>query len=115
MQQSTLLLLAAFAANCRPLPPQPPLPLPLGRHHLHRHHHGETHRRPLPKKEATAAAPPAYQWQHHVKMLTSPDDLDFFNLSTVFEVCDDGRGNLAISKLLALKKMYLFCNLHTPK
>jgi hypothetical protein len=27
--------------------------------------------------------------------------LDLFNLSTVFEVCDDGRGNLAISKLLA--------------
>jgi hypothetical protein len=33
-------------------------------------------------------------------MFTIPDDLDLFNLSTVFEVCDDGRGNLAISKLL---------------
>jgi hypothetical protein len=49
------------------------------------------------------------QQQHHqrtngstnVKMFTSPDDLDLFNLSTVFEVGDDGRGNLAISKLLA--------------
>jgi hypothetical protein len=49
------------------------------------------------------------QQQHHqrtngstnVKTFTSPDDLDLFNLSTVFEVCDDGRGNLAISKLLA--------------
>jgi hypothetical protein len=50
------------------------------------------------------------QQQHHhqrtngstnVKMFTSPDNLDLFNLSTVFEVCDDGRGNLAISKLLA--------------
>jgi hypothetical protein len=54
------------------------------------------------------------QQQHHqrtngstnVKTFTSPDDLDLFNLFTVFEVCDDwmiddGRGNLAISKLLA--------------
>jgi hypothetical protein len=49
------------------------------------------------------------QQQHHkhingstnVKTFTSPDDLDFFNLSTVFEVCDDGQGNLVISKLLA--------------
>jgi hypothetical protein len=63
------------------------------------------------------------QQQHHqrtngstnVKMFTSPDDLDLFNLSTVFEVCGDGRGNLAIGKLLALKKLYFFCNLHTPK
>jgi hypothetical protein len=47
------------------------------------------------------------QQQHHqrtngstnVKTFTSPDDLDLFNLSTVFEVCDDGQGNLAISKL----------------
>jgi hypothetical protein len=30
-------------------------------------------------------------------------NLDLFNLSTVFEVSDVGRGNLAISKLLALK------------
>jgi hypothetical protein len=49
------------------------------------------------------------QQQHHqhtngstiVKTFTSPDDLGLFNLSTVFEVCDDGQGNLAISKLLA--------------
>jgi hypothetical protein len=47
------------------------------------------------------------QQQHHqctngstnVKTFTSPDDLDLFNLSTVFDVCDDGRVNLAISKL----------------
>jgi hypothetical protein len=37
----------------------------------------------------------------NVQTFTSPDDLGLFNLSTVFEVCDDGRGNLAISKLLA--------------
>jgi hypothetical protein len=51
------------------------------------------------------------QQQHHqrtngstnMKMCTSPDNLDLFNLSTVFEVCDDGRGNLAISKLLEKK------------
>jgi hypothetical protein len=49
------------------------------------------------------------QQQHHqrtdgstnVKTFTSPDDLDLFNLSTVFEVCDDGGGNLATSKLVA--------------
>jgi hypothetical protein len=44
MQQLTLSLPAAFAANpCPPPPPPPPpqLPLPLlpGRHHRHRHHH----------------------------------------------------------------------------
>ncbi len=61
--------------------------------------------------------------QHHqrtngstnVKTFTSPDGLDLFNLSTVFDVCDVGLGNLAIIKLLAFKKMYLFCNLHTPR
>jgi hypothetical protein len=82
---------------------------------------------------ATAAATPVVeltvlhcqrkrQQQHHhqrtngstnVKMFTSPVDLDLFNLSTVFEVCDVGRGNLVISKLLALKKLDHFCNLHT--
>jgi hypothetical protein len=48
-------------------------------------------------------------------MFISPDDLDLFNLSTVFEVYDVGQGNLGISKQLALKKVYLFCNLHTPR
>jgi hypothetical protein len=37
----------------------------------------------------------------NVKTFTSPDNLDLLNLSTVFEVCDDGQGNLAISNLLA--------------
>jgi hypothetical protein len=37
----------------------------------------------------------------NVKMFTSLYDLDLFNLSTVFEVCGDGLGNLAISNLLA--------------
>ncbi len=66
MWPSMLLLPAAFAANYHPLPPlpPPPLPLPLGRHCLHRHNCGQTHRHPLPKEEAIAAAPPAYQWQH---------------------------------------------------
>jgi hypothetical protein len=48
-----------------------------------------------------------------MKMFTSPVDLDLFNLSTVFEVSDVGRGNLAISKLLALKNCVFFGNLHT--
>jgi hypothetical protein len=63
------------------------------------------------------------QQQHHqrtngstnLETFTSPDDLDLFNLSTVFDVCDVGQGNLAISKLLAKKKMYLLCDLHTPR
>jgi hypothetical protein len=115
MQPLTLLLLAAFAASCRPLPP------------------------PLPRRcrwAATASTATTMvkltvihcrrkrqQQQHHQHIngstnlitFTSPDDLDLFNFSTVFEVCDDGQGNLAIHKLLALKKMYLFCDLHTPK
>jgi hypothetical protein len=49
------------------------------------------------------------QQQHHqrtngstkVKMFTSTPYLNLFILSTVFEVFDDGQGNLAISKLLA--------------
>ncbi len=50
----------------------------------HRHHGGQTHRCLLPKKLATAAAPPAYQWHTNLKMFTCPDDLDYFNLPTVF-------------------------------
>ncbi len=61
--------------------------------------------------------------QHHqctngstnVKMVTSPDDLDLFNLSTVFDVCDVGQGNLAIIKLLAKKNCTFFCDLYTPR
>ncbi len=64
MQPSTLLLPAAFATNYHPPPPPPPLLLLPSHRRLHCHHHGQTHRRPLPKKEATAAAPPAYQRQH---------------------------------------------------
>jgi hypothetical protein len=50
------------------------------------------------------------QQQHHhqrtngstsMKMFTSPDDMDLFNLFTVFEACDVGQANLAISKFLA--------------
>jgi hypothetical protein len=33
-----------------------------------------------------------------MKIFTIPDDLDLFNLFTVFEVCDVGGGNLAISQ-----------------
>jgi hypothetical protein len=43
-----------------------------------------------------------------MKTFTGPDSLDLFNLSTVFDVCDVGRGNLAIIKLLALKKSTFF-------
>jgi hypothetical protein len=92
-----------FAANRRPSPPPPPLPLPLplppGHHRLQRHHRGQTRRRKLLKKEATAAAPPAYQRQHQRENVYKSRRLGLINLSTVFEVCDDGRGNIAISKL----------------
>jgi hypothetical protein len=54
-------------------------------------------------KEATSAPPPAYQQQHQRENVYKSWRLDLFNLSTVFEVCDVGQGNLAISKLLALK------------
>jgi hypothetical protein len=115
MRLLTLSLPAAFAANCRPSPPPPPLPLPPDHHRLQRHHHGQTCRHPLPKKEATAAAPPAYQWQHQRENVYKSRRLGHIKLSTVFEVFDDGRGNLAISKLLAKKKLYLFCDLHTRR
>jgi hypothetical protein len=49
----------------------------------------------------------------NMKTFTSPDNLDLFNLSTVFEVFDVGQGNLAISELLALKILDHFCNPHT--
>jgi hypothetical protein len=103
MQPSTLLLPAAFATNCRPLPLSPPLPLPPGHRCLHRHHRGQTHRRPLPKKGNSSSTIQHTNGSTNVKMFTSPDNLDLFNLSIVFEVCDDGRGNLAISKLFAEK------------
>jgi hypothetical protein len=83
MQLSTLLLPAAFAANRRSLPPLPPLPLPPGCHRLHRH--------PVVKLAIAHCQRKRQQQQHHqringstnVKMFTSPDDLDLFNLSTV--------------------------------
>ncbi len=83
MRQSMLSLPAAFAANRRPSPPPPPLSLPPGRHRLHHHHRGQTCRRHLPKKEATAAAPPAYQRQHQRQNVYKSRQLDLFNLSTV--------------------------------
>jgi hypothetical protein len=81
---------AAAATAAGPPLPSPPPPW-------------STHRCPLPKKEATAAAPQCTNGSTNVKMFTSPDNLDLFNLSTVFEVCDDDRGNLAITKLLVKK------------
>jgi hypothetical protein len=88
MQLSTLLLPAAFAANRRPLPPPPLLTLPPSRHHCHHYHHGRTHRCPLSKKEATAAPPQHTNGSTNMKLFTSPDNMDLFNLSTVFEVGD---------------------------
>ncbi len=52
--------------SCPPLPPLPLLPLllPPGHDCCHRHYRCSTLCLSLPKKEATAALPPAYQWQH---------------------------------------------------
>ena len=103
-----LLLPATFAVNCRPMPPPPPLPLPPSRHHLHRHHRGQTHRRPLPKKEATAAAPPAYQQQHQRENVYKSRRLDLFNLSTVLR-------EFSYYQVVSLKKLDLFCDLITRR
>jgi len=66
-----LLMVGCCIVICRPLlslschcPLQLPLLLPLGCHSHHCHHCCQTHQCPLPKKEATAAPPPVYQWQH---------------------------------------------------
>jgi hypothetical protein len=72
-----LLLPDAFSANCHPLPPPPPLPLPLGCHRLHRYHHGQTCHCQMSKKEATAAAPPVYQWQHQRENIYKSRQLGF--------------------------------------
>jgi hypothetical protein len=103
MQPSTLLLPATFAANRRPSPPPPPLPLPLGRHH-----HGQTCRHSLQKKEATAAAAPAYQWQHQRENIYKFRRLDLFDLSTVSR-------EFSNYQVVSLKNLYLFYNLHTRR
>jgi hypothetical protein len=108
-----LSLPAAFAANRHPPPPLPPLPLPPSRHPRHCHH--------LVKLTVIHCQRKRQQQHHHqrtnsstnVKIFTSPDDLDLLNLSTVFEVCDVGQGNLAISKLLALNYR-LLCKVRLP-
>jgi hypothetical protein len=82
---------------------------------VHCHHRRRCHcRQAATTSNATTVVKLAHcrrkrqQQQHHQRtngitnvktFSSSPDNLDLFNLSTVFEVCDDGRGNLAISKL----------------
>jgi hypothetical protein len=81
---------ATAAAATAARPPPPPSPPPLS-------------------NSPSSIAKERQQQQHHqhtngstnLKTFTSSDDLDLFKLSAVFEVCDDGRGNLAIGKLLA--------------
>ncbi len=84
MRPSTLLLPAAFDTHRRPPPPPPTLPLPPGHHRHHRHHRVQTQHHQLPEKEATAASPPAYQWQNQRENVHKSRRLDLFNLSTVF-------------------------------
>jgi hypothetical protein len=66
----------AFADNCLPPPPPPPPPPPQltvvhwRRKRQQQQHHQHTSCRTI------------------VKTFTSPDNLDLFNLSTVFEVCE---------------------------
>jgi hypothetical protein len=97
---STLSLPAAFSAIRHPLPP--------GRHCLHRHYRGQTCHHPLPKKEATAAAPRAYQQQHQRENVCKSRRLGLFNLSTVLR-------EFSNYQVVSLKKLSLFCNLHTRR
>jgi hypothetical protein len=104
MQPSLLSLPAAFANNRRPSPPRC------------RWAATASTATTVVKLAVVKCQRKRQQQQHHqrtngstnVKTFTSPDDLDLFNLSTVFEVCDDGRGNLAISNFLAKKKFTFF-------
>jgi hypothetical protein len=66
----------AAAAAELPLPPPPPpwsnSPLSIAKERQQQQHHQHTN------------------GSTNIKTFASPDDLDIFNLSTVFEVCDDG-------------------------
>jgi hypothetical protein len=99
---------------CHQMPPPPP-PLNV----IHIVHHCCCHRFDAATATTIVKLTIVYcqrkrQQQHHrqciigstnVKTFTSPDTLDLFYLSTVFEVCDGSPGNLAIGKLLAKKNM----------
>jgi hypothetical protein len=102
MQPLTLLLPDAFATNRSPPLTPPPLLLLPSCHHCHRHHHGQQQHLHQHTNGST-----------NVKRFASPDNFELLYLSTVFEVCDVVRGNLAISKMLALKILDHFCDLHT--
>jgi hypothetical protein len=60
------------------------------------------------KKEATAAAPPAYQRQQQRVNVYKSRRLDLFNLSTVSR-------EFSNYQVVSLKKLYLFCNVHTRR
>jgi hypothetical protein len=60
------------------------------------------------KKEATAAAPPAYQQQHQRENVYKSRPLDLFNLSAVSR-------EFSNYQVVSLKKMYLFCDVHTRR
>jgi hypothetical protein len=94
MRPSTLSLLAAFAANHRPLPPPPPLPLPPGCHCLHRH--------PVVKLAVMHCQRKRQQQQHHQRTngSTNAKTLQFQTTWTYLTYLQY-RGNLAIGKLLA--------------
>jgi hypothetical protein len=84
--QSSSITAAATAA----VPPPPPLPPPWSNSPSS-----------IVEERQQKQHPQRTNGSTNMKTFTSPDDLDLFNLSTVFEVCDDGQGNLAITKLLA--------------
>jgi hypothetical protein len=62
----------------------------------------------LLKKEATAAAPPAYQWQQQCENVYKSRQLDVFNFSTVSREFRD-------YQVVSLKKLHLFCDVHTHR
>jgi hypothetical protein len=117
-----LLMPATFAANHRPSLPLPPLPLPPGRHHLHCHHCGQTCRCSLPKKEATAAAPPVYQGQQQRENIYKSRQLDLFNLSTVSREFSDyqvvslkKKCTFFVMYILVDASLYVFGSCHVIK
>jgi hypothetical protein len=60
----------------------------------------------LPKKEATAAAPPAYQWQHQLENVYKSRRLDLFNLSTVSREFSDYQV-VSLKKIAPFFAMYI--------
>jgi hypothetical protein len=109
MQQSTLLLPAAFATNPCPLPPPPPppqllLPLPPGRHHRHRHH-----RHLKVRQEDFGGAPPP---SAHFQLFGGNKRFLLSKLNTITSLTITLKWSVAMMEIfLSLKKYPALCKL----